>query len=50
MDFREPAFRFLRDAPAENDFGSGACQSDGHGAAEFAGAADYDGDFSGQVK
>jgi hypothetical protein len=50
FDLQKALFRFFGDATAEHHFGSGTCQTDGHGAAKFTGATDDDSGFSAQVK
>lgn len=46
FDFRKPLLGLFRNATAEHDFRTRACQADSHGAAKFAGAADDDGGFA----
>ena len=50
FDFRQAFLGLFGDTAAEHDFGTGACQADGHRAAEFAGAADDDSGFAGEVE
>ena len=50
FDLLEALFRFFRDAPAENDFGSGAGEPNCHRAAEFTGSTDDDGCFAREVE